>query len=99
MYQMILFLIVIYKKFIILLIFTKRYQIAIFFSNFLGGTCSRSPLAKGMASLSCDNVQRIALTHANLHFRKIILTPQSNSLYPPGIHVQINQKYKIYILK
>ena len=49
---------------------TKRYQIALFFSNFLGGACSRTPLAKSMASLSLDNVQRIALTHANLHFRK-----------------------------
>ena len=27
------------------------------------------PLGKGMALLSCDYVQRIALTHANLHFR------------------------------
>ena len=49
---------------------TKRYQIALFLSNFLGGACSRTPLAKSMASLSRDNVQRIALTHANLHFRK-----------------------------
>ena len=35
----------------------------------------RTPLAKSMASLSCDYVQRNALTHANLHFRKNILTP------------------------
>ena len=33
------------------------------------------PLIKGMASLSCGYVQRISLTHANLHFRKRILTP------------------------
>ena len=34
-----------------------------------------TPLAKGMASLSCGYVQRIALTLANLHFKKKILTP------------------------
>ena len=68
---------------------TKRYQIALFFSNFLGRACSRTPLAKGMASLSRDNVQRIALTQANLHFRKN-LDPLSNSVYSPGIHVQID---------
>ena len=33
------------------------------------------PPANDMASLSCGYVQRIALTHANLHFRKKILTP------------------------
>ena len=27
-------------------------------------------LTKGMASLSCGYVQRISLTHANIHFRK-----------------------------
>ena len=37
MYQMILFLIVIFKKIIILFIFTKIYEISSFFSNFLGG--------------------------------------------------------------
>ena len=35
-------------------------------------------------------VQRIALTHVNLHFRKKKLTPLSNYVYSPGIHVQIN---------
>ena len=40
------------------------------FLNFLGGTCPQTPLAKCMASLSCGYVQRIALTHTNLHFRK-----------------------------
>ena len=74
MYQMTLFFIkIIYKTIIISLRFTKRYQIAPFF--FLEGVCSRTPLAKGMASLSCGYVQCIALTHANLHFRKIILSP------------------------
>ena len=33
-----------------------------------------NPQAKGMASLSCAYVQGIALTHANLQFRKKILT-------------------------
>ena len=33
------------------------------------------PHTKGMASLSCGNVQGIALAHANLHVRKKILTP------------------------
>ena len=49
---------------------------ALFFSNFLRVACPQTPIyiAKGMASLSCGHVQRIALTHANLHFRKKILT-------------------------
>ena len=51
---------------------------------------SPNPLAKGMASLSCDYVQRIDLTRANLHFRKKNLDPLSNSVYSPGIHVQNN---------
>ena len=52
------------------------------------------PLAKGMVSLSCDYVQRIVSTYANLHFRKKILTPLSNSVYSnsPDIHVQMNNK-------
>ena len=52
---------------------------------------SPNPLAKGMASLSCDYLQRIDLTRANLHFRKKILTPYQ-ILYTllAGIHVQIN---------
>ena len=33
------------------------------------------PYTKGMASLSCGYVKRIALTHANLHVRKKILIP------------------------
>ena len=42
-----------------------------FFKNFLGVACPQTPLAKGMASLSCGYVQRDdALTHANLPFRK-----------------------------
>ena len=40
------------------------------FKNFLGEACPQTPLTKGMATLSCDYVQRIALTLANLHFRK-----------------------------
>ena len=58
------------KKIIIKLILTKRYQIASFFLDILGGACPQTPLAKGMASLSCDYMQRFALIHANLHFRK-----------------------------
>ena len=38
--------------------------------EFSWGACSQTPLAKGMASLLCDFVHGIALTHANLHFRK-----------------------------
>ena len=60
------------------------------FSNFLGPACPQTPLAKGMASLLCGYVQRIALTHANLHSRKKFLTPLSNSVYSPSIHVQIH---------
>ena len=52
----------------------KRYQIAPFLSNFIGVACPQTPLAKGMASLSCGYMQRDALTHANLPFRKKILT-------------------------
>ena len=50
-----------------------------------------NPPYKGhMASVSYGYVQRIALTHANLHFRKKNLDPLSNSVYSPNIHVQIN---------
>ena len=76
MYQMTLFFKkVIYKKVIIYLILTKRYQIAPFFQIFLWEHASKPPLAKGMASRSCGYVQRLALTHANLHFTKKVLTP------------------------
>ena len=63
----------------------------IFFQIFLGEHAPKPPpLSKGMASLSCGYVQRIALTHANLHFRKKNLDPLSNFVYSLGIHVQIN---------
>ena len=69
---------------------------ALFFSNFLRVACPQTPyefakgMAKGMASLSCGHVQRIALTHANLHFRKKYLDPLSNFVCSPDIHVQMN---------
>ena len=49
----------------------------IYKKNFLGEYALKraKSLIKGMASLACVYVQRISLTHANLHFRKKILTP------------------------
>ena len=75
MYQMILFFKkVIYKNNNYLLTHQKISNCTIFF-KFSWGSMPPDPLSKGMASLSCGYVQRIALTHANLHFRKKILTP------------------------
>ena len=64
MYQMTLFI----KK----VIYKKNY----FKMFFLGEYAPKrgKSLIKGMASLACVYVQRISLTHANLHFRKKILT-------------------------
>ena len=80
----------IYKKKYYLINTHQKISTCTIFSNFLGGACPQTPLAKGIASLSCGYVQRIALTHANLHFKKKNLDPLSNSVYSPGIHVQIN---------
>ena len=45
------------------------------FSIFLGIACPQAPLAKGMPSLSCGYIcATYSLTHANLQFRKKILT-------------------------
>ena len=74
MYQMTLFFLkVIYKKNYLIDIHQKILNCTIFFLFFLWEHAP-PPLAKGMASLSCGYVQRIALTHTNLHFRKKILT-------------------------
>ena len=70
MYQMTLFLIKKYKKNNYLINTHQKISNCRIFSNFLWGACPQTPLAKGMASLSCDYVQRIASTHANLHFKK-----------------------------
>ena len=53
------------------------------FKIFSWGSMPPNPLShtKGMASLSCGNVQGIALAHANLHVRKKNLDPLSNSVY------------------
>ena len=76
MYQMTTFFKkVIYKKNYYLINTHQKKSNCTIFSNFLGGACPKTPLAECMASLSCGYVQRIALTHANLHFRKKILTP------------------------
>ena len=76
MYQMTLFFKkVIYKKNYYLINTHQKISNCTIFSNFLGGASPQTPLAKSMASLSYGYVQRIALTHANLHFRKKILTP------------------------
>ena len=64
MYQMTLFI----KK----VIYKKNY-LKIFFLGEYAPKRGKS-LIKGMASLVCVYVQRISLTHANLHFRKKILT-------------------------
>ena len=81
MYQMTLFKKkVIYKKNYFLINTHQKISNCIILFKFLGGACPQTPLAKGMASLSCDHVQRIALTQANLHFRKIILTSYQNCI-------------------
>ena len=91
MYQMrLLFKKVIYKKKYYLINTHQKTSNCTIFLNFLGGACPQTPLAKGMASLSCGYVHRIALTHANLHFRKKSLPPLKFCIYSPGIHVQIN---------
>ena len=75
MYQMTLFFKkVIYEYNNYLITHQKISNCTIFFFN-SWGSMPPDPLAKGMASLSCDYVQRIVLTHSNLHFRKKILTP------------------------
>ena len=70
MYQMTLFLEKVIYEYNNYLITHQKISNCTFFSNFLGVAFPQTPLAKGMASLSCGYVQRIALTHANLHFRK-----------------------------
>ena len=78
MYQMTLFFKkVIYKNNNYLINTHQKISIKLhhFIKKFLVVVCPQTPIAKGMASLSCGYVQRIALTHAHLHFRKKILTP------------------------
>ena len=53
---------VIYKNNNYLINTHQRYQIAPFFFKLSWGSMPPDPLAKGMASLSCGYVQRIALT-------------------------------------
>ena len=50
----------------------KMLNCNIFIKIFLGEHVPKraKSLIKGMASLSCGYVQRISMTHANLHFRK-----------------------------
>ena len=48
----------------------QKISNSLFFKKILGVACPQTPLAKGMVSLSCGYVQRDALTHANLPFRK-----------------------------
>ena len=68
MYQITLFFKeVIYKKIYLINIHQKISNYTIFLKFFFWGAC---PQRQGMASLSCDYVQRIALTHAHVHFRK-----------------------------
>ena len=43
-----------------------------------------------MASLSCGYVHRISLTHMQIYISEKNLDPLSNSVYSPGIHVQVN---------
>ena len=80
MYQMTLFI----KKVI--------YKKKLFKKIFLGEYAPKraKSLIKGMASLACVYVQRISLTHAIFTFQKKNLDPLSNSVYSPGIHVQVN---------
>ena len=77
MYQMTLFIKkVIYKKMIIINTHQKILNCNIFIKFSWVSMPPNGPNPfKGMASLSCGYVQRISLTHANLHFRKKILTP------------------------
>ena len=65
MYQMTLFI----KK-----VIYKKYNLKNFFLCEYASKRAKS-LIKGMASLACVYVQRISLAHANLHFRKKIMTP------------------------
>ena len=52
--------------------------------NFSWGSMPTDPPSKGHGfTIMWLYVQRIALTHADLHFRKKILTPLSNSVYSP----------------
>ena len=83
MYQMTLFFKkVIYKNNNYLINTHQKILNCTIFFKFSRGSMPLTPLAKGMASLSCDYVQCIALTNANLHFRKKILTPYQ-ILYTP----------------
>ena len=60
------------------------------FFNFSWGSMPTDPPSKGHGfTIMWLYVQRIALTHANLHFRKKILTPYQ-ILYTLLIHVQMN---------
>ena len=79
MYQMTLF-----KK-------KMKYKNCTIFSNFLGRACPQTPLAKGMASLSCGYIcAAYCFDTCKFTFQKKNLDPLSNSVYSPGIHVQIN---------
>ena len=68
---------VIYKKYDYNQYSPKGIKLQHFYKIFLGEHAPKraKPLIKSMASLSCGYVQRISLTHANLHFRKKIFTP------------------------
>ena len=71
MYQITLFFKeVIYKKIYLINIHQKISNYTNFLKFFWGSMPPTPPPAKSMASLSCDYVQRIALTHAHVHFRK-----------------------------